>query len=163
MQPATAQGKAGSGMAEMKTLAVNRRARFDYEILDTFEAGIVLLGTEIKAVREGRGNISGSFARHDNGEMWLFNAHIAQYSAGGTHNHDPARPRKLLLHKQQLLRLGKQVDERGLTIVPLRLYIKRHRAKLEIGLARGRRRHDKRRAIIDREREREARAALRRG
>ena len=147
----------------MKTLAVNRRARFDYEILDTLEAGIVLLGTEIKAVREGRGNISGSFARQENGEMWLFNAHIAQYSAGGIHTHDPARPRKLLLHKQQLARLAKQVDERGLTIVPLRLYIKRHRAKLEIGVARGRRRHDKRRAIIDREREREARAAIRRG
>jgi SsrA-binding protein len=147
----------------MKTLAVNRRARFDYEILDTLEAGIVLLGTEIKAVREGRGNISGSFARQENGEMWLFNAHIAQYSAGGIHTHDPARPRKLLLHKQQLVRLSKQVDERGLTIVPLRLYVKRHRAKLEIGVARGRRRHDKRRAIIDREREKEARAAVRRG
>jgi SsrA-binding protein len=147
----------------MKTLAVNRRARFDYEILDTLEAGIVLLGTEIKAVREGRGNISGSFARQENGEMWLFNAHIAQYSAGGIHTHDPARPRKLLLHKQQLVRLSKQVDERGLTIVPLRLYTKRHRAKLEIGVARGRRRQDKRRAIIDREREKEARAAIRRG
>ena len=147
----------------MKTLAVNRRARFDYEILDTLEAGIVLLGTEIKAVREGRGNISGSFARQENGEMWLFNAHIAQYSAGGIHTHDPARPRKLLLHKQQLVRLSKQVDERGLTIVPLRLYVKRHRAKLEIGVARGRRRQDKRRAIIDREREKEARAAIRRG
>ena len=147
----------------MKTLAVNRRARFDYEILDTLEAGIVLLGTEIKAVREGRGNISGSFARQENGEMWLFNAHIAQYSAGGIHTHDPARPRKLLLHKQQLVRLSKQVDERGLTIVPLRLYLKRHRAKLEIGVARGRRRQDKRRAIIDREREKEARAAIRRG
>ena len=147
----------------MRTLAVNRRARFDYEILDTFEAGIVLLGTEIKAIREGRGNISGSFARQENGEMWLFNAHIAQYSAAGIHTHDPARPRKLLLHKQQLTRLARQVDERGFTIVPLRLYIKRHRAKLEIGVARGRRRHDKRRAIIDREREREARAALRRG
>ena len=90
-------------------------------------------------------------------------SHIAQYSAAGIHTHDPARPRKLLLHKQQLARLGKQVDERGLTIVPLRLYIRRHRAKLEIGVARGRRRQDKRRAIIDREREREARAAVRRG
>ena len=147
----------------MKTLAVNRRARFDYEILDTLEAGIVLLGTEIKAVREGRGNIGGSFARHENGELWLFSAHIAQYSAGGIHTHDPARPRKLLLHKQQLVRLRRQVEERGLTLVPLRLYIRRHRAKLEIGVARGRRRHDKRRAIIDREREREARAAVRRG
>jgi SsrA-binding protein len=147
----------------MKTLAVNRRARFDYEILDTLEAGIVLLGTEIKAIREGRGNISGSFARREDGEMWLFNAHISQYSAGGIHTHDPARPRKLLLHKKELVRLGKQVDERGLTIVPLRLYIRRHKAKLEIGLARGRRRQDKRRAIIDREREREARAAVRRG
>ena len=147
----------------MKTLAVNRRARFDYEILDTVEAGIVLLGTEIKALREGRGNIAGSFARQENGELWLFNAHIAQYSAGGIHTHDPARPRKLLLHRKELVRLRKQVDERGLTIVPLRLYIRRHKAKLEIGVARGRRRQDKRRAIIDREREREARAAVRRG
>ena len=149
-------------MADTKTLAVNRRARYDYEILDSMEAGLVLLGTEIKAIREGRGNISGAFVKPDNGEMWLLNAHIAQYSAGGIDNHDPIRPRKLLLHRQQLARLTRQVEERGLTIVPLKLYLKRHRAKLEIGLARGRKRHDKRRAIIDRERENEARAAIRR-
>ncbi len=149
-------------MAEHRTLAVNRRARYDYEILDTLEAGIVLLGTEIKAMREGRGNISGAFVKPEDGEMWLVNAHVAQYSAGGIDNHDPTRRRKLLLHRQQLVRLTRQVEERGLTIVPLKLYIKRHRAKLELGLARGRKRHDKRRAIIDRERENEARAAIRR-
>jgi SsrA-binding protein len=150
-------------MSNDKTLAANRRARYDYEILDSFEAGLVLLGTEIKAMREGRANISEAFARPQEGEIWLMNAHISQYSAGGPSNHDPTRPRKLLLHKDQIARLTAQVMQRGLTLVPLRLYLTRHRAKVELGLGRGRRRYDKRRAIIDREREKEARAAVRRG
>jgi SsrA-binding protein len=149
-------------MGKNNTLAANRRARYDYEILESIEAGLVLLGTEIKAMREGRANISEAFARPDGGELWLMNAHISEYSAGGTHNHEPTRPRKLLLHKDQISRLSRQVADSGLTLVPLRLYLKGHRAKVELGLARGRKRFDKRRAIVDRERENEARQAIRR-
>ena len=147
-------------MVGIKILAQNRRARYDYEVLETIEAGIALLGTEIKSMREGRGNISEAFARFDNGELWLMNAHIAQYSAGGVNNHDPTRIRKLLLHKKQLIRLTRQIDQKGLTLIPIRLYIKRHRAKVELGLSRGRRQYDKRQSIIDRERESEARAEM---
>ena len=148
-------------MTDGRTLSVNRKARFDYEILDTIEAGLVLVGTEIKAMREGRANLSEAFARPEGGELWLLNAHIAHYSAGGADNHEPTRPRKLLLHRDQIARLTKQVSEKGLTLVPLRLYLKRHRAKIQLGVAKGRRRYDKRRAIIEREREREAQEALR--
>ena len=143
-----------------KTVATNRRARFDYDVLDTMEAGLVLTGTEIKAIREGRANISEAFAGPEGGEMWLFNAHIAPYSAGGRDNHAPTRPRKLLLHRDQVVDLSKQVSQKGLTIVPLRLYIRGRLAKVELGVARGRRRYDKRRVIIEREREKEARAAI---
>ncbi len=147
-----------------RSIAVNRKARYEYDILDSIEAGLVLVGTEIKAIREGRANFSDAYARPDNGEIWLMNAHISQYSASGEqNNHDPKRPRKLLLHKDQIRRLTRQVDERGLTLVPLKLYLKRQKAKIELGVARGRKRHDKRRAIIDREREKEARMAVRRG
>ena len=147
-------------MTMRRTITVNRKARFDYEILDTVEAGLVLKGTEIKAIREGRVNLSDAYAKPDGGELWLVNAHIAQYSSGNVANHDPTRPRKLLLHKDEVLGLSRQVAERGLTIVPLKLYLKRHMAKVELGVARGRRQYDKRRAIIDRYREREAREAV---
>ena len=146
----------------MPNVATNRRARFNYDILETVEAGLVLKGTEIKAIREGHVNLSDSYAKPENGELWLVNAHIAQYTAGAGNNHEPTRPRKLLLHKGELHRLSRQVAERGLTLVPLRLYIKRHIAKVELGLAKGRKNYDKRRAIIDREREREAQEAIRR-
>ena len=147
-------------MTKGRTIAVNRKARFNYEVLDTVEAGIVLKGTEIKAVREGRLSLAEAYARPQDGELWLTNAHIAQYSAGNVSNHDPLRSRKLLLHKDQILRLARQVEGKGLTLVPLRMYFKRHMVKIELGLARGRRLYDKRRAIVDREREREARQAL---
>jgi SsrA-binding protein len=149
-------------MKDGRTFAINRRARYDYEILDSMEAGLSLLGTEIKAMREGRATIAEAFGRVEKGQMWLMNAHIAPYSAAGPDSHDPIRPRKLLLHKEQITRLSKQVDERGLTLIPLRLYLKGHRAKVELALAKGRRRYDKRRAIIDRDREKEARQAIRR-
>ena len=149
-------------MTNSRTLTVNRRARLEYEILDTVEAGLVLLGTEIKAIREGRANLSEAFAKPEGGELWLFNAHIAHYSAGGTNNHDPTRPRKLLLHKAQIVRLSRQVAEKRLTLVPLRMYLKHHRAKVEIALARGRRQYDKRQVIIERERRREAEQAIKR-
>lgn len=144
------------------TIVTNRRARRNYDVMDTVEAGLVLTGTEIKAIREGRVNLSDSYGKPENGELWLVNAHIAQYSAGARNNHDPTRPRKLLLHKDEIARLSRQVSERGLTLVPMRLYIRRHRAKVELGIARGRKLYDKRRAIIEREREREAQQALKR-
>lgn len=144
-----------------KTITTNRRARHDYEILESFEAGIVLIGAEIKAIREGQAIFSDAYARPDKGELWLHNAHISHYSAAtpGT-QHDPKRKRKLLMHKAQIRRLTKQVTERGLTIIPLKMYIKSHRAKLELGLAKGKNLHDKRRSIIDRAREREAQEAF---
>ena len=149
-------------MSENRTITTNRRARYDYEVMESVEAGLVLTGTEIKAIREGRVSLSDSYGKPENGELWLVNLHIAQYSAGSRDNHDPTRPRKLLLRKDQIRRLTKMVSERGLTLVPLRLYIKKHYAKVELGLARGRKRYDKRRAIVERDREREARDAVRR-
>ncbi|MCH7653922.1 MAG: SsrA-binding protein SmpB [Chloroflexi bacterium] len=149
-------------MSEDRTITVNRRARYDYEVMESVEAGLVLTGTEIKAIREGRVSLSDSYGKPENGEMWLVNLHIAQYSAGSGENHDPTRRRKLLLRKDQITRLTKMVSERGLTLVPLRLYIKKHYAKVELGLGRGRKRYDKRRAIVERDREREARQAVRR-
>ncbi|MBM3948399.1 MAG: SsrA-binding protein SmpB [SAR202 cluster bacterium] len=149
-------------MSEDKKVTVNRKARFDYEILESFEAGIVLTGTEIKAIREGKVNLSDAYARPENGELWLHNAHIAQYSAGTRYNHEPTRSRKLLMHRDQIRELSRQVSERGMTLVPLKLYLKQHRAKVELGLARGRKHRDKRRAITDRDREREAQEAIKR-
>ena len=149
-------------MIENRTITTNRRARYDYEVMESVEAGLVLTGTEIKAIREGRVSLSDSYGKPENGELWLVNLHIAQYSAGSRDNHDPTRPRKLLLRKDQIRRLTRMVSERGLTLVPLRLYIKKHYAKVELGLARGRKRYDKRRAIVERDREREARDAVRR-
>lgn len=147
-------------MTSGRTITVNRKARHDYEILDTVEAGLVLQGTEIKAIREGHVNLSDAYAKPENGELWLVNAHIAQYSSGNVANHDPTRPRKLLLHRDQIVRMSREVGERGLTIIPLRLYLRRHVAKVELGLAKGRRQYDKRRALIEKYREREAREAL---
>ena len=138
-----------------RTIVSNRRAFRDYEILDTIEAGLVLTGTEIKSIRAGRANLQYSFARIDKGEVWLYNSHIAQYDQGNIYNHDPARPRKLLLHHRQILHLGSETGQKGLTLIPLRLYIRGHVAKIELGLAKGRRLYDKRKVIIDREIDRE--------
>ena len=147
-------------MSKSGTVATNRKARYNYEVLDSIEAGLVLTGTEIKAIRERRANIADAYCRPENGELWLVNAHVAHFSPASINNHDPTRPRKLLLHKDQILRLSRQITERGLTVVPLRLYLRRHVAKVELGLARGRRRYDKRRALIEKYREREVREAL---
>ena len=147
-------------MGQSNTIATNRKARYNYEILETVEAGLVLTGTEIKSVRERRVNLSDAYCRPENGELWLVNAHIAQYSAGSLNNHEPTRPRKLLLHRKQLIEFTKQVSERGLTLVPLRLYIRRHVAKVELGVGRGRRNYDKRRVLVDRYREKEAKEAV---
>ena len=147
-------------MSTGKSVTINRKARFQYEVLEKFEAGLVLLGTEIKAIREGHANLSDAYARPDDGEVWLFNAHIAQYSASGVNSHEPKRTRKLLLHKEQIEYLSTEVLAKRLTLIPLRIYFKRHLVKVELGLARGRNQQDKRRALIEKEREKEARDAL---
>ena len=145
-----------------KTVTVNRKAYYDYHILERIEAGLVLTGTEIKSIRAGHVNIRGAYVRPQDGELWLLDSHIALYHAGGIFNHDPTRPRKLLLHAEQVVSLADSVSQKGLTIVPLRLYVRNHVAKLELGLVRGKRQYDKRRTIIEREKDREARRALRR-
>jgi SsrA-binding protein len=141
-------------MAE-KTIAVNRKARHDYFIDDTFEAGLVLLGTEIKSIRAGRVNLRDSYAQVRNGEVWLINAHIAAYEQAGRESHEPRRTRKLLLHRYQINRLAQKLQAKGYTLIPLRIYLKDNRAKVEIGLARGKRQYDKREAIAKREAQRE--------
>ena len=133
----------------------NRRARFEYHILESMEAGIVLTGTEIKSVREGGVSINEAYARLRDGELWLLGMHIPPYKQGSFSNVDPNRPRKLLMHKEQIERLGGRAAEKGLTIVPLRMYFTRGRAKVEIGLARGKKIWDKREATAKRDVQRE--------
>jgi SsrA-binding protein len=149
-------------MPPIKEITVNRRAFHDYHILERLEAGLVLTGTEIKSIRQGQVNIRHAYAKVEDGELWLMGAHIAHYPAGGVHNHEPTRTRKLLVHQDEISRLQGQLAQKGLTLVPLRLYIKNHKAKVELGLARGKRVYDKRQAIRRREAEREARRAIRR-
>ena len=143
-----------------KTISINRKARHDYYIEDTIDAGLVLTGTEIKSIRQGKVNIRDAYARPENGELWLLNAHIAQYKEGNRYNHEPTRPRKLLLHKDEIASLSSAVDRKGLTLVPLKMYLKDGWAKVEVGLARGKKLHDKRRSIIQRETERELAQAM---
>ena len=143
-----------------RVIATNRRAFHDYEILDRYEAGLVLTGTEIKSIRAGKVDLRDAYARPQNGELWLVNAHIAPYDAGSIYNHDPRRPRKLLLHREEIDKLRSIVAEKGVTIVALNIFIKGHVAKVGLGLARGKRQYDKRRALINKDLEREARRAL---
>ena len=138
-----------------ETIAVNRRARHDYAIEDTLEAGLVLTGTEIKSVRAHKVNLAEAYARIERGEAWLIGAHIAPYAQGNRWNHEPLRTRKLLLHRDQIAELAGLSSAKGLTLVPLRLYIRRGTAKLELGIARGKKSHDKRRAIAERDARRE--------
>ena len=133
----------------------NRRARYEYHILESIEAGIALTGTEIKSIRQGGVSLSQSYARLRDGELWLLGMHIPKYKQGSFSNVDPDRPRKLLLHKEQIRRLGGRAAEKGLTIVPLRLYFTRGKAKLEIGLARGKKLWDKREREAQRDVQRE--------
>src|SRR5213078_3827620 len=146
-----------------RTVASNRRARHEYEILETVEAGLVLRGTEVKALRTGLVNFKDAYATVRNDEVWLLGCHISPYSHGTDANHDPERDRKLLLHRRELARLSGKIAERGLTLVPLRLYFKDGRAKVELGLARGRKLHDKRAALREREEQREMGKAVRAG
>jgi SsrA-binding protein len=145
-----------------KTVATNRKAFRDYEILDRYEAGLVLTGSEIKSIRSGGANIREGYIAPRQDELWLLNAHIAAYKPASRTGHDPIRPRKLLLHRREIDRLISRVQERGLTIIPLRLYLKDGIAKVEIGLARGKRQYDKRAAIAKRDSERQVERLLKR-
>jgi SsrA-binding protein len=142
-------------MADDKVVATNRKAFHNFTILETYEAGLVLRGTEVKSLRESQVNFKDCYASIDGGEAWLIGCHISPYHHGSDANHDPERKRKLLLHRREIGRLLGKVAERGLTLVPLRLYFKGGRAKVELGLARGKKLHDKRAAIRERDERRE--------
>ena len=144
----------------IKIIADNRKARHDYHILDTFEAGIVLKGTEVKSLRAGRANLRDAYAAVENGELFLYNMHIRPYTHGNMFNHDPKRTRKLLMHKREIMRLLGQTVEKGNTLVPLRLYFKRGRAKLELALGKGKKLYDKRDTIARRDEQRRIERAL---
>ncbi|HYB12786.1 MAG TPA: SsrA-binding protein SmpB [Myxococcota bacterium] len=147
--------------AGRKLIASNRKARFLYEILDSFEAGIALYGPEVKSLRAGRASLADSYAHVRRGEIFLVNAHISPYEEAGRENKDPRRERKLLLHRSEIGRLAGEVTERGLTLIPLSLYFKDGRAKVELALARGKKLYDKREAIRRREEDRELQRAVR--
>jgi SsrA-binding protein len=141
-------------------IAENRKAYHDYHLLETFEAGVALLGTEVKAIREGRVNLRDSFARVQNGEVFLYNVNISPYSHRGYSDHEALRPRKLLLHREEIRKLIGKTVERGMTLVPVRLYFKNGRVKVALSLAKGKKDYDKRETIKRREADRESRAAI---
>lgn len=141
--------------AEEKNITVNRKALHDYFILHTYEAGIVLKGTEVKSLREGKVNLVDSYATIKNGEVWLLNAHISEYKQGNINNHNPTRDRKLLLKKSEIRKLIGKIKEKGLTLVPLRLYFIRGKVKVELALARGKKSYDKRESIAKKDFQRE--------
>jgi len=143
-----------------KVVATNRKAYHEYSFQDTFEAGLVLRGTEIKSIRGGRVSLQEGYVLFENGEAWLVNVHIAPYEPASRENHDPKRKRKLLLHRREIDRLSARVQEKGLTVIPLRLYLKDGRAKLEIGLGRGKKQYDKRETIARRDSERQVQRAI---
>ena len=136
---------------EEKNVTVNRKARYEYEILQVYEAGIVLLGTEVKALREGKANLVDSYGLLKDNEVWLIGAHISEYTQGNINNHDPTRTRKLLMNRSEIRKLIGKVKEKGLTLVPLRIYFKKGRVKIEIALAKGKKVHDKRETIAKRD------------
>jgi len=142
----------------MKNICTNRKARHDYHIIEKMEAGIALRGTEVKALREGHGDLRDSYASIEDGELFLFNSHISHYSRGNRFNHEPTRTRKLLMHAREIKRILGKLQEKGLTLIPLRLYFSdAGKVKVELGLARGKRMYDKRQAIAKRDAERELR------
>lgn len=141
--------------SEEKNITVNRKARHEYHILQTFEAGIVLVGTEVKALREGKANLVDSYATIKNGEVWLVSAHISEYRQGNINNHNPTRDRKLLLNKSEIRKLIGKTKEKGLTLIPLRMYFKNGRVKVELALAKGKKSYDKRETIAKRDFQRE--------
>jgi SsrA-binding protein len=147
-------------MANEKTVATNREAYFNYYIIETYECGVALTGTEVKSIREGRCNLKDSYGLIRAGEAWLLNAHISPYTHGHRDNHDPTRTRKLLLHKSEIEKLAEKAQEKGLTLVPTKMYFKNGRIKIELGVAKGKKLYDKRETERKREADREARAAV---
>jgi len=145
-----------------KVVVTNRKARYEYSILDTFEAGIMLKGTEVKSLRQGKGNLQDSYAVIQKGEVWLVGMHIGHYEHGNINNHEPRRQRKLLLHKREIRRLIGNVAEKGKTLIPLRVYFRSGIAKVQLGIARGKKSYDKRESIKKREIERELERQYRR-
>lgn len=143
----------------MADIVTNPKARRDYHILETFEAGLVLRGTEVKSLRAGKGQIRDAFARVDNGEVWLYNAHIDEYSFGNINNHQPTAPRKLLLHKSEIRKLTALAEVKGNTLVPLSLYWKNGKVKVSLGLGKGKAEYDKREALKEKEADRELKRA----
>ncbi len=143
-----------------KVITVNKKARRNYEILDVYKAGIVLVGTEVKSLRAGRVNLKDSYARVRHGEVWLVGMHISPYSHGSYNNHEPERERKLLLHKYEIRRLIGKIEEAGLTLAPLKLYFQKGKVKVDLGLARGKKEYDKRQTIAKRDADREIKRIL---
>ncbi|OGN97221.1 MAG: SsrA-binding protein [Chloroflexi bacterium RBG_13_51_36] len=141
-------------------ITVNRKAYHNYHIQENLEVGIVLKGSEIKSIREGKANLSDAYAKPENGELWLYNSHIASYDAASYNTHEPTRPRKLLLHRKEINTLAGKVTQKGLTLVPLKLYIKHGIAKVELGVAKGKKAYDKREAIARRDSDREVERAM---
>ena len=149
-------------MAEgIKLIARNKKARFNYDLGDRYEAGMVLTGSEVKSLRMGKANLTDSYARFKNGEVWLISCHISPYPFASYDNHDPERPRKLLLHKREINKLSGKIQEQGMSLIPLSLYFKRGRAKVELALAKGKKIHDKRQTIKKRDQQREIARAMR--
>ena len=153
--------KATTSTVSIKVISVNRQAYHDYFVEETTEAGISLVGTEIKSIRAGKVNLRGAYAIARNGELWLENAHIAVYDHGNRYNHEPMRNRKLLLHRREIDQLMSKVARKGLTLIPLKLYLKGGRAKIELGLCRGKKLYDKRDALAERDAKRDIEQLLR--
>jgi len=139
----------------IKIVSINKKARFEYEVIEQIESGLVLQGTEVKSLRLGKVNFKDSYATVKKGEVWLYNMHISPYEKGNIYNHEPLRVRKLLLHKQEIKRLTGKVEEKGMTLVPLKIYFKNGKAKIELGLGKGKKTVDRRRDIARRDQERE--------
>lgn len=139
----------------IKVVSDNRRARHEYEVIEVFQAGIELFGTEVKSMRQGRANLQDSFARVEDGELWLYNCHVSPYDHGNRFNHEPTRKRKLLMHAKEIRKLKSRMQEKGLTLIPLKIYFKRNWVKVDVALARGKKLHDKREAIAQRDSKRQ--------
>jgi len=148
---------------DVKLIARNRKARFNFELLERFEAGLVLLGSEVKSLRAGRCNLGDAYADIRDGEIWLRNLHISPYEQAGRMNHDPLRPRKLLMHRREIRRLASKVAEKGLTLIPVSLYFKKGKVKCELALAKGKKVYDKRAAAADEDVKKKMRQAMRGG